>query len=381
MSALKRCYISGMPWWLPVYIQSLKMKKLSNFLFLLLLTSVTVLGNPQTSPSSASEQIRLNLYAFFPDSSTYVLDGTLTRYSDSYSNAVDINDSRKMFNPGENISMPRSGYDLIVECRQTITDADTIFFRMWGMQKKSYRLEFIARNLNHPGLAGYLEDSYLHTSTEIQLDDTTRFTIKINNDAASYAQNRFRIIFKKVQVSVTPVPHYTTLNGTPFNSNILFTWNTINQNNVENYFVEKSSDGIHFSAIAAVPANASGIYNWTDHYPGDELTYYRVRNNTSNLRLDYSNVLKIKNNTTSGISLYPNPASPSNLNVRLTDQSPGVYHIVLVNSEGRTLANDDFTYNGGVFVKKLSIKVSLPAGLYHIQISDGKKTTVISVVF
>ena len=356
------------------------MKKLVNFLFLLLLTSVTVLGNPKESPSSASEQIRLNLYAFFPDSSTYTLDGTLTRYSDSYSNDVDINDSRKMFNSGENISMPRGGYDLIVECRHTITDADTIFFRMWGMQKKSYRLEFIARNLNHPGLAGYLEDSYLHTSTEIELNDTTRFTIKINNDAASYAQNRFRVIFKKVQTSVTPVDHYTTLDGTPFNSNILITWNTINQNNTENYSVEKSSDGIHFSGVATIPVNSSGIYNWTDHYPADEFNFYRIRKNTSNGTVDYTGVLKVKSTTASGITLYPNPASASNLNIKFTNQLPGTYHILLVNSEGQTFASESFGYNGGVSIKKLSVNVAVPPGLYHVQISDGKKTSVLGVI-
>src|SRR6185437_6296375 len=72
-----------------------------------------------SSPSSTGESMRMNLYGFYADSSTFVVDGTFTQYAPDYSDLVDGNDARKMFNPGENISMIRGTTNLIIERRQT----------------------------------------------------------------------------------------------------------------------------------------------------------------------------------------------------------------------------------------------------------------------
>ena len=56
------------------------------------------------------------------------------------------------------------------------------------------------------------------------------------------------------------------------------------------------------------------------------------------------------------------PASASNLNIKFTNQLPGTYHILLVNSEGQTFASESFGYNGGVSIKKLSVNVAVPQG-------------------
>lgn len=348
------------------------MKKL--YYILLFLLSGSFVGNSYAldGPSSSSEQIRMNLYGFYPDSSTYILDGTLTRYADTYSDSIDINDSKKLYNSGENISMVRGGFDLIVECRHTISITDTIFFRMWGMQKKSYRLEFVASNLNHPGLQGYLQDTYLHTSSPVQLNDTTRFTISINNDPASYAQNRFRLVFNTPTPAIPPAPHYTSLNVTQLNSNILVTWNTLNQNTITQYFVEKSTDGIHFSDVASIASvNASGLYHWTDHYPADQLNYYRIREVTTSGTIDYTQVITVKSLSCTGISIYPNPATSTNLNIKFNNQKPGIYKIMLINSGGHMLSSENYSYPGGTSIKKLQINAVIPPGIYHVEVSQG----------
>jgi len=248
---------------------------------------------------------------------------------------------------------------------------------MWGMQKKSYRMEFIARNLDHPGLQGYLEDNYLHTSSAIQLNDTTRFTITINNDPGSYAQDRFRVVFNTPS-PVAPVQHYTSVEATQMNSNIFISWNTLNENNIKQYFIEKSSDGSHFSTVAVIPSvNVDGIYHWTDHYPAEQLNYYRIKEEATNDAIDYAPVITVKSTISKGITLYPNPATAGNLNIRFAGQRPGTYKIMLTDPTGHILMSETYLYPGGTAVKKLAINAGIPAGVYHVEIFDGDANTFV----
>lgn len=338
----------------------------------------------------------MNLYGFSPDGSAHVLDGTLTQYAPAFSNNIDASDSRKLYNPGENMSMMRENYNLIIERRETIVLSDTIFFRMWGMQKKSYRLEFIARELNHPGLIGFLEDSYLHSSTPINLNDTTRVTITINNDAASFAQNRFRIIFNTIALFTAMPLSSTVVHAYTQNEKISVNWKTVNENKVKQYFVERSSDGVSFTDRAAANAKnlSSDSYTWTDDYPIGENNYYRIRSVGQDGEIQYSNVVKVivianmKVNGpdkgmegSDGISLFPNPAVANNLNLKMSNQRPGTYTIRMVSSFGYPVMLQKFSYNGGTINKKLVISKTVPEGIYHLEITkpDGEKQ-IITVV-
>jgi hypothetical protein len=343
------------------------------------------------SPSTTNESMRMNLYGFYADGSTFVVDGTYTQYGLNYSNDIDGYDARKMINPGENISMIRGTTDLIIERRQTISDADTIFFRMWNMQKKTYRFEFVGRNMNHPGMSGVLEDSYLHTSTPINLNDTTLINFIINNDVASSAQNRFRIIFKTLPLLVAIPFTFTSVNAYQQNEQININWKTRNENKIKNYFIERSADGILFSELSSViPGNlSSNSYQWTDYYPTKE-NYYRIRSTDIAGKIEYSNLVKVDVNKNTlkniegskGIDLYPNPATVNNLNLKMIDQLPGNYEIRLVNSYGQTLMSQSFNYMGGSNIQKIGVNKTITTGIYHLEIiKPSGERQVINVAF
>jgi len=341
--------------------------------------------------SAVNESMRMNLYGFYADSSTFVVDGTYTQYGPDYSNNIDGYDARKMINPGENISMIRGTTDLIIERRQTITNADTIFFRMWNMRQKTYRFEFVGRNMNHPGMSGVLEDSYLHTSTPINLNDTTLINFIINNDVASSAQNRFRIIFKTLPLLVAIPFTFTSVNAYQQNEQININWKTRNENKIKNYFIERSADGILFSELSSViPGNlSSNSYQWTDYYPTKE-NYYRIRSTDIAGKIEYSNLVKVDVNKNTlkniegskGIALYPNPATVNNLNLKMIDQLPGNYEIRLVNSYGQTLMSQSFNYMGGSNIQKIGVNKTITTGIYHLEIiKPSGERQVINVAF
>jgi hypothetical protein len=342
--------------------------------------------------SATTESMRMNLYGFYPDSSTFVVDGTFTQYASDYSNVVDGNDARKMTNPGENISMIRGTTDLIIERRQTIADADTIFFRMWNMRKKTYRFQFIGRNMNHSGLSGFLEDSYLNTSTPLNLNDTTLINFMITNDAASSVQNRFRIIFKRMPLLLAIPITFTSVNAYQQNQQININWKTRNENNIKNYSIERSVDGVAFLELTSVHADnlSSASYQWADHFPAKENNYYRIRSTDIEGKIDYSNVVKVEASVNTpkniegiaGISLYPNPATINNLNLKMINQPAGNYEIRLMNSYGQILLLQSFSHSGGSNIQKINIGKTVPAGIYHLEIiNPSKEKQLFNVVF
>lgn len=344
------------------------------------------------SPSATSESMRMNLYGFYADSSTFVVDGTFTQYAPDYTNAIDGNDARKMINPGENISMIRGTTDLIIERRQTIADADTIFFRMWNMRKKTYRFQFIGRYMNHPGMSGVLEDSYLHTSSPVSLNDTTCINFTINNDTASYAQNRFRIVFKTMPLLIAIPFTFTSLKAYPQNEQINVNWKTRNENQIKNFFIERSADGVAFSPLSSVSAAnlSSNSYEWTDHFPMKEMSYYRIRSTDAEGKIEYSNPVKVdlplsgaqNSEGNTGITFYPNPATVNNLNLKMINQLPGNYEVRFINSYGQCLALSSFNYTGGNSIEKIKAGKSIPAGVYHLEITKPSgERQVITVVF
>ena len=153
------------------------------------------------APSAALKQLRTNLYVISGGNSI-LLDGNLVQYNRDHSNGVDIKDGIKMNNSGENFGLSRDGKTLVVERRALIRQTDTVFYKLGQLKVRQYELEFIADRLQDPGLAAFLEDNYLHSSTPVGLNDTTRIIFSVINIPGSYAADRFRLVFRQVKPTV-----------------------------------------------------------------------------------------------------------------------------------------------------------------------------------
>ena len=116
-----------------------------------------------------------------------MIDGVLINYDDSYSNSVDDMDAIKSTNTSENLSIKTANTLLVIERRHSIAEKDTIFLNLANTKVQKYRFEFTADQLDQPGLTGFLEDNYLHTSTPLNLNGSTIADFNIVNIPGSYA--------------------------------------------------------------------------------------------------------------------------------------------------------------------------------------------------
>jgi hypothetical protein len=379
-------------------IRNPEMKKSSILLPLLFLTFFKVNSSPLpksemvfknknkefSKATSSFGMMRMNMYAVNANGTSFLVDGTLTQYDDDFSNSVDGMDARKLTNPGENIGMIRDNKTLIIESRQTITLADTIFFKMWGMQKRSYQMQFIGTNLNHPGLQAFLEDTYLKSSTSINLNDTTKVNFAVNNDTASSSMYRFRLVFNTVTMVALPFV-FTNVNGYWKNNHTILEWETINESNLNKYIIEKSSDRKGFFDHVPVNAqsNTAGLYQWIDENPVAGNNYYRIGNVDKDGKIAYSKVISVYvEKSNQSMTVYPNPATSDNFNLQLNNKEPGLYEVQLINSFGQILLTKSFNYIGGTGKHTINPGSSIPKGIYQLQVRtpDGGKKSL-SVVF
>ena len=343
------------------------MKKIIILLGLITVANLVAKSNPVLN--SDIELMRMNLYASNADNTSYLADGTLTQYGD-YSNLIDGYDARKMTNPGINVSLIRGTTDLVIERRQTIGLTDTIFFRMWNMIKTSYRMELVATNLNHPGLQGFLEDNYLNVSTPLSLTDTTNITFAVTPDPASSAQNRFRIIFKSDNLLSPPTVHFIALDAANENRGVDISWQIENENNMKQFFIQKSADGISFQDAGTVSASSSNIFEWSDYAPYDGKNYYRIKAIDLKGKSLLSPVIYTSKVNLEDISLFPIPATSNNLNLKINNQQVGNYDVLLCNLSGQPIIKTSFYYSGGKHIEKLHILKELKTGFYVVTIID-----------
>ena len=148
--------------------------------------------------ASAGQKIRTNLYAAGKDGAS-LLDAALITYDDRNSNRFDKEDVRKLSAGGENISLRREGNTLAIERKKTISENDTTFLNIDELKSANYKLEIIAERLSMPGITAVLKDKFSEklNNTALNTDGKTEILFSVTNDPASFAADRFSIVFSR----------------------------------------------------------------------------------------------------------------------------------------------------------------------------------------
>ncbi|TAH04678.1 MAG: hypothetical protein EAZ15_00770 [Sphingobacteriales bacterium] len=132
---------------------------------------------------------------------------------------------------------------------------------------------------------------------------------------------------------------FTALYG---DNKVRLNWNTASEINNQGFDIERSTDGLIFSKIAYVKGN--GTTNVPHNYSFNDANlisqtqylYYRLKQVDNNGEFEYSNIVSVKipqlNNAT--FSIYPNPVTAKQFNVKLAGLPKGNYQISITNMAG-----------------------------------------------
>lgn len=165
----------------------------------------------------------------------------------------------------------------------------------------------------------------------------------------------------------------TSFTATKQSSSVLLNWKTSSESNMDNYVVERSSNGASFSPIATVPSlnSTSANYNYTDNHPLPGISYYRLTMKELTGDQKYSSIVAVSfarnSNTT---FLYPSPWEKGTA-LNISNMNGEKLTIYFMNAGGQVLSTS-ITDSGIVPTETLMSKT----GLIFYKVFDQAKNQI-----
>ena len=320
--------------------------------------------------SSYGAAIRTQLYQV-QNGNPVLFDGVLNMYDETYNDQVDDMDVKKLTNTGENISIVSGGKQLSMEGKRGIGSQDTIFYNLSNMKLATYQLNVIPEQLGQSGLQAYLEDSYMQSRTAVDMSNGMLYNFIVNNEAASYASSRFRIVFRS---SVAPPAISINVKSEIKEKEIIVDWDVQNASNIRRYVVERSVDGNHFEAVSEQPATILSHFVWVDQKPMIGLNNYRIKAIDNAGRIFYSNITKTLYKIESAITVYPNPIKSDRiLKVRVENPVSGEFTLNMFDISGKVILTKNVNHPGGIQTYTMQLDGKMAKGTYSIEVVDALK--------
>lgn len=152
---------------------------------------------------------------------------------------------------------------------------------------------------------------------------------------------------------------------------IHLTWITATESNNSQFVIERSIDGIHYSAIGTKPSQVPGgnstqniPYNFTDNNPASGVNIYRLKQVDKNGVVNYfGKTVSLTINRPVTIQIYPNPVQTT-LHISGADHKKAIF--IIADANGRQVLKSS----------KTVINVAgLASGIYFIQMINDNQVS------
>jgi hypothetical protein len=162
------------------------------------------------------------------------------------------------------------------------------------------------------------------------------------------------------------------LNGSAIYKQVKLNFKALNEQEMASYTIERSTDGISFTNIGAQQASnankATTSYSFVDDQPIIGNNYYRIKGNSINGQIQYSNVVVVKYGVNvASVTVVPNPIEGKMVNLKLLQLTKGNYYISITDAFGRTILKKEMLLDGNGTVQ-LNLPSSLSAGNYFVKV-------------
>jgi len=229
--------------------------------------------------------------------------------------------------------------------------------------------------IDHQMLSNEMQELYLPNSVAI-LTDVENLVANYSSTTTDHYPVFSRYAFDPL--IILPVT-LLTFNAAKHDKAVQLDWATTQEINSKHFVVERSADGISWTAIATVNAagnsNTQKNYSYTDNKPLNGGNFYRLKLVDADEKFKYSAVRKVIFETNYKVSISPNPAV-TYFNVKIDNMNNAAnVTIKVINANGAvvyktTTTQPSFKVNTSSFAK----------GLYTIQVENSGKVMTERIV-
>jgi hypothetical protein len=146
-------------------------------------------------------------------------------------------------------------------------------------------------------------------------------------------------------------------------------WQVAQQQQVKEYIVQSSTDGVHYINGCTVAARNTNQYSCIMPAGNDNKYYYRILQTDLDGRSSMSKVVTLQSKATGNVLLIsPNPSVNGTVSLNYNVNNEKITGLVLINSNGAVVWKRTVTLSGsGSFILPVQ---TLPAGIYGVRIQQ-----------
>lgn len=163
--------------------------------------------------------------------------------------------------------------------------------------------------------------------------------------------------------------HLLGFNAVRQSNNVVVTWNTANEINLDHFEIERSENGTVFKSIGTVPATNTAVhaYQWNDPNPLSGTSFYRLTMVNKDGTTRHSLVVKVSSTKAPfAITVYPNPMR-DHASVAISYDKTEIATITLTSVDGKMISTMQTTITAGTTTVPLTTK--LRKGTYILSVS------------
>ncbi|RQO32579.1 hypothetical protein DBR32_03000 [Taibaiella sp. KBW10] len=175
--------------------------------------------------------------------------------------------------------------------------------------------------------------------------------------------------------AATPLPlSGIAISATAMGSKNGVHWTITDATATDYFWLEKSIDGKAFSPLQKIACKDKTQLSYTayDENPVKGSNYYRIKEMTLSGHSDYSNIVRLNNENSTTVSVFPNPAKES-VHVQLSNVLDGLVQLTLTDYTGKVMYHTEAHNSKGLQTVTLPVK-GFAAGIYLLKVSMGTET-------
>ncbi len=157
--------------------------------------------------------------------------------------------------------------------------------------------------------------------------------------------------------------NFTDVSARTINNLVRLYWEVNGTFENETFQIERATDGQHFKIISTIPASAAGNYSYDDQNPEGGTSYYRVVLVSTSGKSVFSETVIVRMAAKETFNAFLNNG---NLIVQAKGLPLGAYRVILINSAGQPVLNNELRFEGSRDTYPLSLSAAVPPGIYSI---------------